>query len=168
MHLQEARYSTLQMASHWALAVLCVVEFPTAFAIVRAHLGHAFGIKASPFDLFLANIHEWAGWAILLLTVLLLLDRFVRGAPKLPSGMSLWQRTIAHGAHAAIYLCLFALVASGAVAMYLSAKLALFHITLTKVGIGLISLHLAGVVWHQLVRRDGLLKRLMPTRRLPR
>lgn len=159
-----ARYTRLQMASHWGLALLCVLEFPTAAGIERAHLGHPFGIKPSSFDVFLAGFHEWAGWIIIVLTVTLLLARILQGAPKLPAGMSFWQRLLAHGAHVAIYLCLVALVATGGIAMYYSARLAVLHITLSQIGIGLISLHLAGVVWHQFFRRDGLLKRLLPAR----
>lgn len=145
--------------------MLCVLEFPAATGIKRAHLGHAFGIKPSSLDVLLADFHEWAGWTIFVLAMVLLLARILQGAPTLPAGMSFWQRTLAHGAHAAIYLCLFALVASGGIAMYYSARLAVFHITLSQIGIGLVSLHLAGVVWHQFFRRDGLLKRLLPARR---
>ena len=79
--------------------------------------------------------------------------------------MRLWQRALAYAAHAAIYFGLLALVASGAVAMYLSGRFAFLHIALAKAGVGLISLHLVAVFWHQTVRRDDLLERLMPARR---
>src|SRR5260221_11568872 len=84
-------YSTLQKAAHWAIAVLCVLEFPTAVGIQRSHLGHVFGIKAPPTDLVRAAAHEWSGWLILALVVMLLASRILRGAPSLPDGMSLWQ-----------------------------------------------------------------------------
>lgn len=158
-------YSSLQKASHWGLALLCVLEFPTAAGIQRAHLGHAFGIKASAWDSFMAVGHEWGGWLILILTLLLLLGRFFHGAPRLPPGMRFWQRALAHAAHAAIYLGLLALVASGAVAMYLSGRFAFVHIALSQAGVGLILLHLVAVFWHQTIRRDDLLERLMPAKR---
>jgi len=162
---RDRTYSSLQKASHWGLALLCVLEFPTAAGIQRAHLGHAFGIKASGWDSFMAVGHEWGGWLILILALLLLFGRLFQGAPRLPPGMRFWQRALAHAAHAAIYFGLLALVASGAVAMYLSGRLAFVHIALSKAGVGLISLHLVGVLWHQTIRRDDLLERLMPARR---
>jgi cytochrome b561 len=158
-------YSPLQKASHWGLALLCVAEFPTAGGIQRGHLGHAFGIKPSTIDSLLATAHEWAGWLILVLGALLLFSRVFHGAPKLPHGMRFWQRALAYMGHSTIYLGLFALVASGAAAMYLSGRLAFVHIALSQIGVALISLHLVAVFWHQLVRRDDLLERLMPARR---
>lgn len=158
-------YSSFQKANHWTLALLCFLEFPTAVGLQRAHLGHAFGIKASSWDRFLAVSHEWAGWLILILGTLLLLSRVFQGAPPLPPGMRLWQRLLAYTSHTAIYLGLIGLVASGATAMYFSGTLSFVHVTLAKVGIGLISLHVAAALWHQLFRGDGLLKRLLPGRR---
>ena len=157
-------YSPLQKASHWGLALLCVAEFPTAGGIRRGHLGHAFGIKPSTIDSLLATAHEWAGWLILVLGALLLFSRVFQGAPKLPHGMRFWQRALAHVGHSAIYLGLFALVASGVAAMYLSGRFAFIHIGLSTIGVALIALHVAAVLWHQLLRRDELLERLMPAR----
>lgn len=158
-------YSPLQKASHWGLAVLCVLAFPTASAIQQAQVGRVFGLKASEFDLLLSAAHEWIGWLVLLLGALLLGSRFVQGAPALPTGMKRWQRALAYTAHAAIYFGLFALVASGATAMYFNGRFAFVHVQLSRIGIGLIALHLVAVVWHQLIRNDNLLGRLMPTRK---
>ena len=162
---RDRAYSSLQKAIHWGLVLLCVLEFPTAAGIQRAHLGHAFGIKASGWDSFMAVGHEWGGWLILILALLLLFGRLFHGAPRLPPGMRFWQRALAYSAHAAIYIGLLALVASGAAAMYLSGRFAFAHIALSKAGVGLISLHLVAVFWHQTIRRDELLERLMPARR---
>lgn len=155
-------YSAVQKASHWAIAALCLLEFPTAWSIQKAHLGHAFGIKPPPLDQILALSHEWLGWLILLLGGLLLGSRLIKGAPSLPSGMKSWQRAIACASHSAIYLALPALVGSGFIAMYGNARLAYIHIALTKLGIALIGLHVAAVIWHQFIRRDGLLMRMLP------
>jgi cytochrome b561 len=149
---------------HWAIAVLCVSEFPTAAGIQRSHLGHVFGIKAPPVDLLRAAAHEWSGWLILGLTALLLVSRAIEGAPKLPDDMRRWQRWAAHAAHVAIYLGLVALVASGAAAMYLDGRYAFVHIALTRAGISLIAIHVAAALWHQFVRGDRLLNRMLWTR----
>jgi cytochrome b561 len=164
----ERSHSSLQKGSHWGLALLCLVEFPTAEAIQRGHLGHTFGIRPSTIDSLLATTHEWTGWLILVLVTLLLASRVLEGAPRLPDGMKPWQRLLAYAAHAAIYLGLFALVASGAAAMYFSGRLAFIHIVLSQIGVALIALHVVAALWHQLVRRDDLLERLMPARRRDR
>jgi cytochrome b561 len=155
-------YSEIQKAIHWGLALLCILEFPTAWSIQKAHLGHAFGIRPPAFDEVLAVAHEWFGWLVLLLAGLLLGSRVLCGAPRLPAGMKMWQRVLAYAAHAAIYVGIVALVVSGVVAMYVDARLAFIHIGLTKIGIGLILLHVGAAIWHQVVRRDGLIGRMLP------
>jgi cytochrome b561 len=157
--LREA-YSALQIVCHWTISVLCVLAFPTAGAIRKLHMGHVFGIRGSTLDQIMARTHEWGGWLVLVLTMLLLFGRLRGKTPPLPTGMSTWQRWAAYGAHFAIYAGLFALVASGATAMYDAGKLGSLHVTLTKLGIGLIGIHAAAVLWHQFVRRDRLLWRM--------
>lgn len=157
-------YSACQKACHWVIALLCVAEFPTAGGIQRSHIGHVFGIKAPAIDLFRAAAHEWSGWLVLALVVVLLSTRIFRGAPSLPAGMRLWQRVAAYLVHATIYLGLLALVASGVVAMYFDGRVAFLHIALAKVGIALITIHVAAALWHQIIRRDGLLERMLPAR----
>jgi cytochrome b561 len=161
--VERQRYSSLQRISHWTIGLLCVVEFPTARGIQRAHLGHAFGIKPPLLDAVFATAHQWAGWAILALTALLIASRMRSGTPALPSGMQAWQRWLAHATHTAIYLGLFALVGSGA-AMYLDGRYAFLHAPLARIGVGLIALHIAAAAWHQLIRRDDILDRMLPGR----
>lgn len=158
-------YSTLQKISHWIIVILCVLEFPTAEGIRKSHAGHAFGVKAPLLDQLGAAVHEWGGWLVFALGILLVLSRVVRGSPRLPSDMRLWQRLFAHFVHAAIYLGLIALVASGAAAMYMSGRYAFLHITLAKVGIGLVAIHVAAALWHQFIRRDHLLAKMLPSRK---
>ena len=159
---QRVAYGPLLAACHWTIAVLCIVEFPTANAIRKAHMGHVFGVRGSAFDQFMAWSHEWGGWLILALALPLAFNRLRRRGPRLPEGMTTWQRWFANGAHFAIYAGLFSLVASGAAAMYSGGTLAALHVGLSKVGIALIGLHVAAVGWHQFIRRDGLLWRMWP------
>ena len=156
------RYSFMQKAAHWVLLGLCISQFPTAYAIQRTHMAGPFGIKPAPLDLFLHKVHAWSGWTILMLAIILLAIRLVRGAPALPHGLSVWQRWFAYTAHASLYGFILALVVTGTGAMYVARGFAPIHITLTKFGIALVLLHVLAVVWHQIIRRDGLLLRMMP------
>lgn len=157
-------YSLTQILLHWTIVGLCVIEFNSAEAIRRAHMGHVFGIPGTALDQTLAVAHEWGGWLLLFLVLLLIATRIVYGVPTLPSGMRAWQRWLAKGAHSAIYVALVALVASGATALYDGGQFATLHVTLTKVGIALIVIHAFAVMWHQIVRRDQLFWRMWPWR----
>lgn len=125
-------------------------------------MGGPFGIKPAPLDLFLHKVHAWSGWTILMLAILLLAVRLVWGAPALPHGMSAWQRWLAHTVRAGLYGFILALVVTGTGAMYVASGFAPIHVALTKLGIALVVLHVLAVIWHQIVRRDGLLLRMMP------
>lgn len=125
-------------------------------------MGGPFGIKPAPLDLFLHKVHAWGGWTILMLAIVLLAARFVRGAPALPPGMSAWQRWLAYVVHAGLYAFILALAVTGTGAMYVAREFAPIHIALTKFGIALVILHMLAVIWHQIVRCDSLLLRMMP------
>lgn len=159
-------YSPVQKAAHWLIVLLSLSQFPTAWAIQRTHVGHPFGIRPAPLDLFLHKVHAWSGWTILLLAIVLLMLRVVRGAPDLPRDMTRWQRWLAHAGHFLLYAGIVVLVTTGTGAMYLSQRFAPVHLLLVKFGITLVLLHVAAAIWHQAIRRDGLLWRMMPSRQV--
>lgn len=154
-------YSPYQKAAHWLISVFCLFQFPTAWAIQRTHIVHASGLAPAPFDLFLHKVHAWSGWTILVLGLILLTSRGVRGAPELPAGTSAWQRWLAHVGHLSLYCGIAVLAVTGTGAMYLSQRFAPIHILFVNIGIGLVGLHVAAVIWHQVIRRDRLLWRMM-------
>jgi len=158
------QYSALQKVAHWLLLGLCITQFPTAYAIHRTHEASHRGDVPAPFDMFLHQVHAWSGWTILLLATALLAARFVHGAPKLPDGMTAWQRRIAHAAHAGLYGLILALAVTGTGAMYVWRGFAPVHVALLNAAIALVSLHVAAVIWHQMIRRDGMLLRMLPQR----
>lgn len=160
------QYCPMQKAAHWLIVLLCLSQFPTAWAIQRSHIAHRFGFSPQPLDLFLHKIHAWSGWTILLLAMALVALRAVRGAPELPHGMSTWQRGFAHLAHFFLYAGIAVLAVTGTGAMYLSQRFVPIHILLVNLGIGLVLLHVIAAVWHHVVRGDGLLWRMMPKRKV--
>ena len=157
-------YSFGQKFCHWTILVLCVVQFPTAGGIQRTHHVNPFGIKPAPLDLALHKVHAWSGWAILLLAAVLLLLRILRGAPALPQGMNIAERGLARIGHVALYGGTFILVTTGTLAAYFSPHFAPMHVVFTYVGIGLVFLHAAAAFWHQFIRHDNLLSRMLPRR----
>lgn len=158
------QYSPAQKAAHWLILLLCLSQFPTAWAIQRTHVAHRFGLPPDSLDLVLHKVHAWSGWTILALAMLLVALRAVRGAPELPHGMATWQRRLAHLGHFALYAGIAVLVVTGTGAMYLSQRFVPVHILFVNLGIALVLLHVVAVLWHQAIRRDRLLWRMAPNR----
>lgn len=138
------RYMTVQKVAHWTILLLCVMAFPTAQAIPRVHLGDPFGIKPLTSDVLFEQVHIWGGAAVFVLAAILLGPRLTRTAPRLPSDTAGWQRFLAHASHAALFGLLFALPATGILALYASARLGPLQSLLVDVGLALVVFHAAG------------------------
>ena len=181
---EPARYSGVAIALHWvlALALLGMVGFGLYMA----------DLPFSPARLKLYNWHKWAGVCVLVLSLARLLWRLTHRPPALPAAMQAampaWQKLAHHGTHAALYALFFAIPLLGwayssaagfpivvfgvlplpdwvPVSPDLAEALKPLHkwaaLTLTA----LVGLHVAAVVKHQLIDRDGLLWRMWPGRR---
>ena len=181
---EPARYSGVAIALHWvlALALLGMVGFGLYMA----------DLPFSPARLKLYNWHKWAGVCVLALSLARLLWRLAHRPPALPAAMQAampaWQKLAHHGTHAALYALFFAIPLLGwayssaagfpivvfgvlplpdwvPVSPDLAEALKPLHkwaaLTLTA----LVGLHVAAVVKHQLIDRDGLLWRMWPGRR---
>ena len=179
-----ARYSGVAIALHWVLAL--VLLGMVGFGLYMADL------PFSPARLKLYNWHKWAGVCVLVLSLARLLWRLTHRPPELPAAMQAampaWQKLAHHGTHAALYVLFFAIPLLGwayssaagfpivvfgvlplpdwvPVSPDLAEALKPLHkwaaLTLTA----LVGLHVAAVVKHQLIDRDGLLWRMWPGRR---
>lgn len=169
------------MALHWMLGLAIVGLLVMGWYMT--------GLPFSPQRLKLYNWHKWAGTAVLALSVLRLLWRLIRRPPDLPaamrSAMPRWQQGAHHGVHHLLYL-LFLLVpllgwayssAAGfpivflglvqlpdfvPVSPELADALKPWHGLSAYALTALVALHVAAVVKHQLVDRDGLMARMLP------
>lgn len=156
-------YSTFAKLAHWTILVLAIVQFPTARAIQRTHIQHPFGLTPSEFDLFLHQVHAWSGWAIGILSLVLLVQRLQGRAPPLPAGMRPWQVKLSAAGHLLLYAGLAGLVVTGTGAMYFWSGFRPIHKVVLWGGVGLVTIHVAAALWHQFVRRDGLMRRVLPS-----
>ena len=175
------RYSATAIALHWLLAIALIGIF--AFGLYMTDL------PFSPARLRYFNWHKWAGMTILLLSVLRLVWRITHRPPELPEAITRtmpgWQRMAHHGTHHLVYVLFFAIPLVGW--MYSSAagfpivlfgKLSLpdlvskspdlaealkpWHGYLAYALAALVLMHIAAVIKHQLIDRDGLLSRMIP------
>lgn len=181
---EPARYSSASIALHWVLAL--VLLGMVGFGLYMADL------PFSPARLKLYNWHKWAGVCVLVLSLARLLWRLTHRPPALPAAMQAampaWQKLAHHGTHAALYALFFAIPLLGwayssaagfpivvfgvlplpdwvPVSPDLAEALKPLHKWAALTMTALVGLHVAAVVKHQLIDRDGLLWRMWPGRR---
>jgi cytochrome b561 len=154
-------YSTLQIALHWAVAGLIVVQFLGHDSMEAAWRALRRG-EAVPADAASgANFHAIVGLVILVLALWRLYLRFTRGVPGLPENEPAPLKWLAHGTHYAIYALIVGMPIGGAAAWFLGvAPAAQAHGLAATALFGLVLLHLAGGLFQAVVMRSGVLARM--------
>jgi cytochrome b561 len=170
-------YMPVQKALHWVVVLLVAVQ---------AGLG-LWVAFAAPADEALAgrlyNAHDGTGAVLLVLMLLRLAVRLVCHVPRLPRGTPHWVATLAHLNHRALYLVLivqpllgwlnngangypwsfygfFDIPAPIAQNQAEAAWFSSLHLYGAVALAVLVALHLGGVAYHTVIRRDGLLRRM--------
>lgn len=182
-HSSTSRYNGLSIFLHWVLGAGLIGVF--AVGLYMADL------PFSPQRLKLYNWHKWAAVVILALSVFRLVWRITHPAPAMPEhiekGMPAWQRIAHHATHHSLYLLFFAVPLLGwayssaagfpivvfgilplpdfvPVSQELAELLKPLHKLSAFAMAALVLLHVAGVLKHLLIDRDGLLLRMLPGR----
>ena len=146
-------------------------------------------LRFSPEQLKLINWHKWLGLGIGALSLLRLAWRLSHRPPALPDavrqGMPRWQQWAHHGVHHLMYLLFLGIPLLGwadssargfpvvwmglwplpdwvPVSAPLAAALKVAHRTAAWGLAMLVVLHVAAVIQHQWIKRDGLLHRMLP------
>lgn len=109
-----------------------------------------------------ANIHAYAGIAILVLVAVRLLLRQVQGVPAAPAGEPAIFRSVAKISEWTLYLLLLAMPISGAAAYYLGYEGAgdLHADVLKAVLWAVVGLHVLGALAHQFYWKTNVLRRM--------
>jgi cytochrome b561 len=172
-------YTRTAVTLHWITAVLIVAGFAIGL--------YAVDLKLSPTKLRLYSWHKWIGVTVFWLAIARLAWRWKFPAPPLPMTMPRWERLVARGTHAAIYVLLLVLPvsgwimssASGVPVVYfgvwqlpdlvakdkaLADVLKLVHYGLNKTLLTLVVLHVAAALKHHFVDRDSVLRRMLSWR----
>lgn len=171
-------YGAVRKLLHWLVAILVV-----------AQIGLGAGIAfAPPNDQTLAirlfDTHDGIGATILVLMLLRLLLRWVLGVPLLPRGTPRWAEFLSGLNHRLLYLLLIvqpiigylnngahgypwsiygyytipAIIAKDAVqAEWLKAA----HLGVGTAIVALVLLHVLGAFYHAVIRRDGVVQRMV-------
>jgi cytochrome b561 len=127
--------------------------------------------------------HAAIGYDFLVLLVLRTLWRWLNPVPAMPAGSAPWERLSARLAHVGLYLLMFATTLVGwalAGTMRVPMEKDVFNLTipaimgdkslhrtledthkyLAYVLAALVVVHIAGAIWHQVVRKDDVLRRM--------
>jgi cytochrome b561 len=172
------RYNPLAKALHWATALLVFLTIPAALIMLRPGIDRAL---QDPLFMFHKNI----GVVILILVAARLVYRLVNPAPPLPPSVPRLQRLIAHSTHWALYVLLLVMAVSGYIRVTaggfplevfdalgvphlaprsdaLAEAAKSVHAVVRFPLVLLIVLHVGAALYHGLVRRDGVLQRMLP------
>lgn len=171
------QYSGLAKLLHWLVAACVLIMIPAG--LVMANIG--------PGDLqnVLYTIHRSLGVLVLALMIIRLLNRLIAGAPPPEPTLTAMQRAVSHVVHMALYVLLIAQALIGWVATSafgatisffglfnvpnlvgkddaLSGTLFAAHLWIGLLIAALVLMHIAAALYHGIIRRDGVLQRMMP------
>jgi cytochrome b561 len=170
------RYARPLIALHWLIGIAIIAMIAIGLYMVGLPRG-------LPFKASLINFHKSLGLTIFLLVLMRIVVRTVYGRPPLPP-MRAWQRAAARATQGLLYVAMVGMPLTG----YLGSSfntygtrfwgillpkwgwddkgLRHFWFTIHEISawilIALIVLHIAGALKHQLVDKDGLMRRMLP------
>ncbi|MCL6707393.1 cytochrome b/b6 domain-containing protein [Pseudomonas sp. R2.Fl] len=155
-------YSVLQKALHWLMVLLIFFNLFFAEGMEKANRAFETGQTPTPDDLFLANLHVYAGIAVLCLGILRLVMRLVKGAPEAPAAEPPIFQLAAKVAHGTFYLLFFLLPLTGIGKYYFGNDAAGFvHAGPLKLLMWvLIVVHVLALVVHQFYWKTDVARRM--------
>ena len=179
-----AVYQPTARRFHWWTVAFIVVQIPLGFYMVWRG-------EVTKFDALtgrLYDAHKLIGFLLLLLVAARLVWRLRNGAPPDEPTLAWYERAGAHATHWGLYVLLLAVPLLGWIGVSLygarsilglvalppltgvdraaSATVFLVHKWAAIAMLALLAAHVgAAVVWHTLVKRDGVLARMLPGRR---
>lgn len=152
-------YSRAQIRLHWAVAVLIVAQVVLSDGISTAWREVSRGVEVSP--TFLIAAHVIGGILVLAFALWRLMLRARRGVPAPIAGQPRAQVLAGEAVHYALYGLMVLVPLSGMAAWFGGvAAAADAHEVLKTVLIALVALHILAALYHQVVRKDGLLLRM--------
>jgi cytochrome b561 len=176
--MSDLHYTRTAVALHWTIAGLILAALFVGWTMTD--------MQISPLRLKVYNYHKWIGVTILTLALIRLVWRLTHAAPELLP-MPRWQRLVAKGGHALLYVLMLAVPLAGWIysnaagyrVVYLgkvplpnlverSKALAdawvQVHHALAMILAVLIGLHVLAALHHQFIVRDGTLRRMLTWR----
>ncbi|MCB1510107.1 MAG: cytochrome b [Hyphomicrobiaceae bacterium] len=175
-------YSPFARAMHWLMAALVIFQI-AAGLIMTADVPESSVLGRISAALSLYDLHKLLGMLLLLLIFVRIGYRVIAGAPDDEPTLEPWQKEASHFTHAWIYLLLIVLPLVGWIGISLyPAVVALgikipailppdrkasviafaIHTYAAFVLIALIAMHVGAALYHHVIRKDGVLVRMLP------
>jgi cytochrome b561 len=168
-------YPATSKLLHWLVAACVLITAPVAIAMTR--------IGKGPTQDALYNLHKSLGVLILILMVLRLINRL--GALEAEAEIEPWQKTVSSIVHTSLYVLLLAMPIVGYTANSaygastpffglfelpaiigrneaLATQLFTLHRWVGWIVILLVLTHVGAALYHHFIRRDAVLKRMLP------
>ena len=176
---------------HWLIAAMLAVQVPLGFWMnaVYDELVATKSFDFSQL-LLISRVHHTNGFLILILATLRLTWRASNPTPALPPGLAAYQRVLARLTHVFLYALLFAFPLSGwATLSAYEGEFPIFffgwenvprivpqavdgshapyefyaeiHETCWRIGAIVLGLHVMGALWHHVVAKDNVLRRML-------
>ncbi|MBX2805289.1 MAG: cytochrome b [Hyphomicrobiales bacterium] len=162
---------------HWLVAICVLIMIPAGFTMNLV----------GPGDLQngLYTVHRSLGVLVLILMIVRLLNRLIAGAPPPEPTLTVMQRVVSHIVHMALYVLLIAQSLIGwvgtsafgaAISFFglftvpdlvdkdqpLSGFLFAAHFWIGLAITALVLMHIGAALYHGIIRRDGVLQRMLP------
>ncbi|MEM9572040.1 MAG: cytochrome b/b6 domain-containing protein [Pseudomonadota bacterium] len=185
MSAPSERYSSVAITLHWVIALAILGMIFGGWYMSDLPDG-------APGQYFLYQMHKSVGITILLLSVARIIWRAMNPPPPLPDDMNGLEKTASHLVHLGFYGLMIALPLTGWLYSSVSVKLDVptvlygliswpdvpfvdglktesasgvvnfIHSKLAWVAFGLLALHVAGAIKHEISAEEGVLKRMLP------
>jgi cytochrome b561 len=185
----EARSSSAETAEaytptarryHWFTVAFIAIQVPLGlYMVTRGETTNFDAITGTLYD-----SHKLLGFLILLLVIARLIYRFSNGAPPDEPTLEPWQKAASHLNHWGLYGLLLAVPLLGWVGVSLYGARSIFglfslpplasqnqdsatlvfllHKWAAYLLIAMAAVHIAAALFHHLIRRDGVLRRMLP------
>ncbi len=172
-------YSSAAKWLHWLTAAAVLFAIPAGVTMSN--------LKPGPLQDRLYDLHRSTGALILALAAIRILVRVLGGAPEPHPSLPRWQRTVSVLVHKSLYvlIVLVPLLGWAATSAYgapivvyglfelppllsksesVSKILFTLHKTFALVLAAMVVVHIGAGLWHGVVKRDGVLARMLPGR----
>lgn len=168
-------YSRVAKALHWLTVAALTAQFTIGYSLdVGGGRGRGRGRGGGPgrgrgrggedlevFGDALLTAHVVLGLTILVIAVVRLWWRRRQGLPPWAPQLSGRERTVAHWTERALYTLLFAIPLSGLWLVLVSDDAVAVHVAAHVAFFVALAAHLGLVLKHQLIHRDGLVRRMV-------
>lgn len=178
---RDATYTPAARRFHWWTVALLLIQVPVG--LYMTYRGNTLNLWDGLTDALYSS-HKALGLLILVLVIARLVYRFTHGAPADEPTITWWQKAAAHVTHWSLYLLLILVPIVGWLGISLYGARSVFgvitipglmpqdqdaatqvftlHKYLAYLIVALVGMHVGGALFHYVIRKDGVLARMLP------